>query len=275
MKTSPRLLRYLAATSSLALGSLAASTETAAPYLIHLTSLVDSEQRLLCADGDPESKVRQTLGRPDSVIGNSVWVYQRFDRSEVRYATPNRRCDTTLVSFLPAAGWAERKVGEIARVNSADVAVVAAAMIKDPKYVPNRVAAARPALPAASSPENLPFLVHVTAVVTTENSVLFRDGDSEERVRQAVGEPSEILPGEVWAFRRYERHTVQEIRQVPTARGCEVTLITFSPGAPGTGRTVTAIVMAQPSALSAVAAELKNNPDYLVQRVQAWHDPAM
>lgn len=266
----------LVASASLAVSLRPAANEPAGPYLIHVTSVVDASQTLLFKDGDPASAVRRAIGQPDTIIGDTVWVYRRLAREgggEVRYAAPHQKCDTMLVSFLPAGGRAERRVGEIAKVAAADVNQVAAAMIRDPRYVPNRVAAARGAMPAPAPAEHLPFLIHVTAVVNYDDSVLFRDGDTEERVLQAVGQPSEVLPGEVWAYRRYEKHNLQEVRQVSDKNGCEVTLLTFTPGAPGSGRTVTAIVMANPSSLATIAGSLKQDPDYLQKRVMAWHEP--
>ncbi|MBI5690522.1 MAG: hypothetical protein HZC55_10545 [Verrucomicrobia bacterium] len=276
MKAPIRFSILCCAVTGLMPCSLSAADSNPGPDLIHLTSVADSGQNLLFCDGDPQSKVRRAMGEPDEVIGDSVWVYRRFareGRSDVRYAAPNPVCDTTLVSFLPATGGEGRKVGEIARVSSADVTEVAAAMIKDPKYIPNRVAAVRSARPEPVPPEDLPFLIHVTAVVNYDNSVLFRDGDTEERVLKAVGQPSEILPGEIWAYRRYERHNRQAVRGVDDTKGCETTLVTFSPGAPGSGRRVTAIVMAQPSSLAAIAECLKKDPEYLEKRVMAWHLP--
>jgi hypothetical protein len=44
---------------------------------------------------------------------------------------------------------------------------------------------------------------------------------------------------------------------------------------PGTGRTVTAIVTVNPASLDAIVAALKQDPDYLVRRVQGWHENAM
>lgn len=262
----------LAMSASLAGVLLLAAEQNTEPYLIHLTSLVDSDHRLLLADGEPESKVLQAIGNPDSVVGGAVWVYRRFRRSEVRYAVPGSACDTTLVAFNPASGRDERRVCEIVRVNAADVERVAAAMIKDPKYVSNRVAAARQATLASSVPvEPTPFLIHVTAVENYDETVLFQDGDSEATVLKAVGEPSEILPGEVWAYRRYVRHRIQDVRKLADRHGCEITLVTFSPGAPGSGRTVTAIVMASPASLTTIVANLKKDPEYLQKRVAVWH----
>ena len=272
MTSRIRLPLLLAFIASLTGGVLAAAEQSSDAYLIHLTSLVDSDHNLLFADGDSESKVLQAIGQPDSVIDGTVWVYRRFGRGEVRYASPNHACDTILVAFNPAAGRSERRVCEIARVNSANVAAVAAAMIKDPKYVPNRVAAAREATLAPAAPaENPPFLIHVTAVEDYDGSVLFRDGDSEASVLKAVGEPSEILPGEVWAYRQYARHRLQRVRHVTDRQGCETTLITFTPGAPGSGRTITSIVMANPSSLATVVGNLKKDPEYLQKRVAVWH----
>lgn len=276
MNSYLRLSLVLLASAGLACSALAAADDTAAPFLIHLTSVIDSEHRLLFCDGDPESKVRNAVGRPDSVIGGSVWVYRRLGRQgggDLRYVASDHACDTTLVAFNPAAGRADRTVREIVRVNSADVAVVAAAMVKDRRYVANRVASARDAAPVAPAPEELPFLIHLTAVVNYDGSVLFRDGDSEACVLKAVGPPSEILPGEVWAYRRYEQHRLQEVRQISDRRGCETTLVTFTPGDPGSGRTVTAIVMASPSSLAAIAECLKRDPDYLQKRMMVWHNP--
>ena len=277
MKSSIRLPALFLASAGLVLSSLAAAERSLGPDLIHVTSVADSDHTLLFCDGDPQSKVRRAIGEPDEVIGGAVWVYRRFgrySRSEVRYVFPNHACDTMLVSFLPASGWAGRRVGEIVQVNSADVPAVAATMLKDPEYIAKRVAAARVALPAPVPTTDLPFLIHVTAVSGHDYSVLFRDGDTEESVLKAVGQPSEILPGEVWAYRRYERHNLQEIRGVAERRGCETTLVTFTPGAPGSGRTVTAIVMANPSSLAGIVECLKKDPESLRRRVMAWHAPA-
>lgn len=277
MKTTRRLTLLLVASASLAVSLRPAANEPAGPYLIHLTSVVDARQKLLFKDGDPASTVRRAIGQPDSIIGDTVWVYRRLAREgggEVRYAAPQQKCDTMLVSFLPASGRGERKVGEIAKVAAADVDPVAAALIGDPKYVPNRVAAARTAMAPAAPPANLPFLIHVTAVVNYDDAVLFCDGDTEERVVQAVGQPSEVLPGEVWAYRRYENHQLKEVRYASNPHGCETTLVTFTPGAPGSGRIVTAIVMASAASLPNIAVALKQDPDYLQKRVLAWHDPA-
>lgn len=275
MKSCLRLSCVFLASVSFSCSALPAADDTRVPFLIHLTSVIDSDHHLLFCDGDPESKVRNAVGRPDSVIGDTVWVYRRLGRQGgggVRYVAADHACDTMLVAFSPAVGRAERRVCEIVRVSSADVAIVAAAMSEDPRYVAKRVATARNAAPVPPSPEGPPFLIHITAVVNYDGSVLFRDGDSEACVLKAVGQPSEILPGEVWAYRRYEQYRLQEVRQISDQRGCDTTLVTFTPGNPGSGRTVTAIVMASPSSLAAIAECLKRDPDYLQKQVMVWHE---
>jgi hypothetical protein len=278
MKTSNRLPTLLLATFGLAVASLAAADQNAGPFAIHVTSLVNSNTKLLVADGDTEDTVRSTLGSPDSIVLGDVWIYRRFaDRQlqQFRYVAQNQSCDTLLIAFTSGATSSVRRVVEIAMVNAAAVEPVAAGLQADPRYLAKQVAANRGKASATTDQRDLPYLVHITKVVTNDNTVLFRDGDSEDQVRRAVGQPTEILPGEVWAFRQFERHSLTEVRQGFGQSGCNLTLVSFSPGMPGSGRTVTAIVTVNPASLDAVVAALKLDPDYLVKRVQGWHENAM
>lgn len=274
MKTIHLLSLPVIATLCVALNSLAAADPTPGPAMIHVTSVVDAGNQLLIKDGDSEYKVRTTLGQPDLVLPGGIWAYRGTEQrklGDVRYVSSANGCDAMLLTFVPGNWRTGRTVEEIVLTNSSAIEELATLMREDSGYFTRRMAEARMARLALPPSEASPFVAHITTVYNPDGSVLIKDGDTEAQVQAAIGEPSEILPGEVWAYRRFERHNLTEVREICKDHQCDVMLVTFSAGRPGSGRIVEAITMVNQKSLPEVATNLKRDRGYLVARVLPFH----